>query len=89
MISVDEMYGAGFTMIVEDMAALNDLEPQSQEEINTMFEEIREVLNRHNLDICIVALQEDAKRFQGRLLITDMINAVDKLCKEGSEMTHE
>jgi proline racemase len=89
MISVDEMYGAGFTMIVEDMAALNDLEPQSQEQINIMFEEIREVLNRHNLDICIVASQEDAKRFQGRLLITDMINAVDKLCKEGSEMTHE
>ena len=85
MISVDEMYGAGFTMIVEDMAALNDLEPQSQEQINTMFEEIREVLNRHNLDICIVALQEDAKRFQGRLLINDMIGAVDKLCKEGSE----
>ncbi len=89
MISENELYGAGFTMVVEDMAALNDLEPQTQEQINVMFEEIREVLNRHNLDICIVASQEDAKRFQGRLLINDMIGAVDKLCKEGSEMTHE
>lgn len=89
MISENELYGAGFTMIVEDMAALNDLEPQTQEQINIMFEEIREVLNRHNLDICIVASQEDAKRFQGRLLINDMIGVVDKLCKEGSEMTHE
>jgi hypothetical protein len=85
MISENELYGAGFTMIVEDMAAINDLEPQSQEQINIMFEEIREVLNRHNLDICIVASQEDAKRFQGRLLITDMINAVDKLCKSDKE----
>jgi len=85
MISENELYGAGFTMIVEDMAALNDLEPQTQEQINIMFEEIREVLNRHNLDICIVASQEDAKRFQGRLLITDMINAVDKLCKSDKE----
>lgn len=85
MISENELYGAGFTMIVEDMAAINDLEPQTQEQINTMFEEIREVLNRHNLDICIVASQEDAKRFQGRLLITDMINAVDKLCKSDKE----
>ncbi len=89
MISENELYGAGFTMIVEDMAALNDLEPQTQEQINVMFEELREVLNRHNLDICIVASQEDAKRFQGRLLINDMIGVVDKLCKEGSEMTHE
>ena len=85
MISENELYGAGFTMIVEDMAAHNDLEPQSQEQINIMFEEIREVLNRHNLDICIVASQEDAKRFQGRLLITAMINAVDKLCKSDKE----
>ena len=85
MISENELYGAGFTMIVEDMAALNDLEPQTQEQINTMFEEIREVLNRHNLDICIVASQEDAKRFQGRLLITDMVNTVDKLCKSDKE----
>ena len=85
MISENELYGAGFTMIVEDMAALNDLEPQTQEQINIMFEEIREVLNRHNLDICIVASQEDSKRFQGRLLITDMINAVDKLCKSDKE----
>lgn len=89
MISENELYGAGFTMIVEDMAALNDMEPQTQEQINAMFEELRGVLNRHNLDICIVASQEDAKRFQGRLLINDMIGVVDKLCKEGSEMTHE
>lgn len=85
MISENELYGAGFTMIVEDMAALNDMEPQTQEQINAMFEELRGVLNRHNLDICIVASQEDAKRFQGRLLINDMIGVVDKLCKEGSE----
>lgn len=89
MISENELYGAGFTMIVEDTAALNDMEPQTQEQINAMFEELRGVLNRHNLDICIVASQEDAKRFQGRLLINDMIGVVDKLCKEGSEMTHE
>jgi len=85
MISENELYGAGFTMIVEDMAAINDMEPQTQEQINAMFEELRGVLNRHNLDICIVASQEDAKRFQGRLLINDMIGVVDKLCKEGSE----
>lgn len=85
MISENELYGAGFTMIVEDMSAINDLEPQTQEQINAMFEELRGVLNRHNLDICIVASQEDAKRFQGRLLINDMIGVVDKLCKEGSE----
>jgi len=85
MISENELYGAGFTMIVEDMAAINDMEPQTQEQINAMFEELRGVLNRHNLDVCIVASQEDAKRFQGRLLINDMIGVVDKLCKEGSE----
>lgn len=85
MISADELYGAGFTMIVEDMSAINDMEPQTQEQINAMFEELRGVLNRHNLDICIVASQEDAKRFQGRLLITDMVNAVDKLCKSDKE----
>lgn len=85
MLDTNEIHGAGFTMIVEDMSAVNDLPMQTQENINTMFEELQEVLNKYNLDICIVASQEDAKRFQGRSLLNDMINKMDKLCLQDSK----
>lgn len=85
MLDTKEIHGAGFTMIVEDMSVVNDLPMQTQENINTMFEELQEVLNKYNLDICIVASQEDAKRFQGRSLLNDMINKMDKLCLQDSK----
>ena len=82
MLQADDIYGAGFTLVVEDLAAMNDVEPQSQGQINEMFQELQEVLNKYNLDISIVATQEDAMRFQGRLLLDKMIHKLDTLCKE-------
>ena len=81
-MQADEVYGAGFTLIVEDLAAINDLEPQNQGQINEMFQELQEVLNKYNLDISIVLTQDDAVRLQGRVLFNTMFKKLDMLCKE-------
>jgi hypothetical protein len=78
MLSTDEITGSGFTLIVDDQTT----EERSQESIDSMFQEIRDVLNNHGFDISIVANQEDIMRLQGRLLFKKMFDKLDKLCQE-------
>ena len=78
MINSPEITGAGFTLIVSDSL----FEDRPQEAINTMFQELQTVLNNYGFDISIVANQEDAMRFQGRLLFNEMFKKLDKLTKE-------
>ncbi len=78
MLSTDEITGSGFTLIVDDQT----VEERSQESIDSMFQEIRNVLNNHGFDISIVANQEDIMRLQGRLLFKKMFDKLDKLCQE-------
>lgn len=82
MLQADEIYGAGFTLVVEDLAAMHDIPQQNQEQINTMFQELQDVLNKYNLDISIVLTQDDAVRLQGRILFDKMFKKLDSLCKE-------
>ena len=77
MLNIEEIVGSGFTLIVDDLTA----EERSQESINVMFQELRQVLNNHNFDISIAANHEDAMRFQGRLLFKLMFDKLDKLCQ--------
>ena len=78
MINANEITGAGFTLIASDSL----FEDRPQEAINTMFQELQKVLNSYGFDISIVANQEDAMRFQGRLLFNEMFKKLDKLTKE-------
>lgn len=82
MLNSAEIIGSGFTLIADDQTANN----RTQEEINQLFEELRTVLNNHGFDISIVANQEDAMRFQGRLLFQKMFNKLDKLCQEDESL---
>jgi len=78
MLTASEIIGSGFTLIVDDQTA----DERSQESINEMFQELRDVLNNHGFDISIVANQEDAMRFQGRLLFKKMFDKLDLLCRD-------
>ena len=81
MLNIDEIIGSGFTLIVSDMTFD---ENRNQESINGMFQELQTVLNKHGFDISIVADQEDAMRFQGRLLINEMLKKLDSLTVDKS-----
>lgn len=74
MLSVEDVSGAGFVLITEDLAVVNDLPAQSQENINKMFLELQEVIEKYGFDISIVSTHEDAKVMMGKLLINDLIN---------------
>jgi len=78
MLTASEIIGSGFTLIADDQTA----DERSQESINEMFQELRDVLNNHGFDISIVANQEDAMRFQGRLLFKKMFEKLDLLCRD-------
>ena len=78
MLTASEIIGSGFTLIADDQTA----DERSQESINEMFQELRDVLNNHGFDISIVANQEDAMRFQGRLLFKKMFDKLDLLCRD-------
>jgi virulence-associated protein VapD len=78
MLDTEEIRGAGFTVIVDDLTA----EQRSQESINKLFEDIRKVLNTYGFDLAIVASNEDAMHLQGKLLFTRMFEKLDKLCRE-------
>lgn len=78
MLNNNEILGSGFTMIVDDQTC----QDRSQDSINIMFQEIKEVLNRNGFDISIVSSQEDAMRFQGKILVNQMLEKLYELCKE-------
>ena len=78
MLTASEIIGSGFTLIADDQTA----DERSQESINEMFQELRDVLNNHGFDISIVANQEDAMRFQGRILFKKMFDKLDLLCRD-------
>lgn len=78
MLTASEIIGSGFTLIADDQTA----DERTQESINEMFQELRDVLNNHGFDISIVANQEDAMRFQGRLLFKKMFDKLDLLCRD-------
>lgn len=82
MININEIIGAGFTIITDDLTT----EKRNQEAINAMFMELQEVLNRNGFDIAIVASQEDAMRLQGKLLFDRMFKKLDALCREDSDV---
>jgi hypothetical protein len=75
MLTNDQIRGSGFTLIVDDQTT----DERSQESINEMFQDLRNVLNDHGFDISIVADQEDAMKFQARILYKRMYNALEKL----------
>lgn len=75
MLTNDQVRGSGFTMIVDDQTT----EDRSQESINEMFQRLRTILNEHGFDISIVADQEDAMKFQARIMYKRMYNALEKI----------
>ena len=79
MLNISEIVGSGFTLIASDMTFD---ETRSQESINSMFQELQTILNKYGFDISIVANQEDAMRFQGKLLFDLMFKKMDKLVQE-------
>ncbi len=79
MLNVSDIVGSGFTIITSDMTFD---ETRDQASINKMFEEIRTVLNNYGFDISIVADQESAMRFQGRLLFNEMFRKLDEMCRD-------
>lgn len=81
MLSSEQIRGSGFTLIVDDQTT----DERSQESINEMFQDLRNVLNDHGFDISIVADQEDAMKFQARILYKRMYNALEKLALQEEE----
>lgn len=78
MLSSEEILGSGFTIVVDDQTC----QDRSHDSINEMFQELKEVLNRNGFDISIVSSQEDAMRFQGKILVNQMLEKLYELCKE-------
>jgi hypothetical protein len=78
MLDASHISGCGFTIICSDNSLLYEAEPQSQENINAMFEKIHEVLKEYNFDIAIVAQNEDAMRLQARLMFNEMYRQLDR-----------
>lgn len=78
MLNIEEIIGSGFTLIADDQTC----DERSQESVNAMFQELRDVLNSHGFDISIVANQEDSMRFQGRILFKKMFEKLDSLCRD-------
>ena len=76
MLNVDDITGEGFTIVVSDNTF--DTE-RTQESIDAMFEGIREVLRQHGFDISIVASNEDAMKFQGKILFETMFAKIQEL----------
>jgi len=83
MLNVSEIIGSGFTLIASDMTFD---ESRDQTSINSMFQEIQTTLNKYGFDISIVANQEDAMRFQGRLLFDLMFKKLDKLIQDDNNV---
>lgn len=76
MLNVDDINGEGFTIVVSDNTF--DTE-RTQESIDAMFESIREILGQHGFDISIVASNEDAMKFQGKILFEAMFGKIQEL----------
>ena len=74
MISPSEVYGNGFTMIVDDQ----ELQELNQPQIDQMFDEISDILTRYGLSISIVASQEDAMKFQGKIYLKQILDHLEK-----------
>ena len=74
MISPSEVYGNGFTMIVDDQ----ELQELNQPQIDKMFDEISDILTRYGLSISIVASQEDAMKFQGKIYLKQILDHLEK-----------
>lgn len=72
MLNNDDIRGAGFTIIADDSVA----DDRDQESINAMFDDLRKVLNAHGFDISIVASNEDAMKFQGKILFREMFEKI-------------
>ena len=79
MLNVSDIVGSGFTIITSDMTFD---ETRDQASIDQMFKEIQIVLNNYGFDISIVADQESAMRFQGRLLFNEMFRKLDEMCRD-------
>ena len=78
MISPDEIFGSGFTMIVDDQ----ELQELDQSQINAMFEEMSAVLAKNGLSISIVSSHEDAMKFQGKIYMKQMTEALERLVNQ-------
>ena len=78
MISPDEIFGNGFTMIVDDQ----ELQEHNQPQIDQMFDEISDVLAKYGLSISIVASQEDAMKFQGKIYLKQMMETLEGITNQ-------
>lgn len=76
MLNVDDINGEGFTIIVSDNTFDKE---RTQESIDAMFESIREILGQHGFDISIVASNEAAMKFQGKILFETMFDKIQEL----------
>jgi hypothetical protein len=77
MISAEKIQGSGFTIIVSDVGPLYDQPSQDQKKIDNMFNEIYEILKRHNFQIEMVGENEEMMRLQGRLLFNEFYKILD------------
>mgnify|MGYP003589370731 FL=1 len=83
MLNISEIVGSGFTLIASDMTFD---ESRDQPSINEMFQKLQATLNEYGFDISIVANQEDAMRFQGKLLFDLMFKKLDKLIQDDNNV---
>jgi hypothetical protein len=81
LLDSNDIYGAGFTLIVGDDSAGMGLPKLDESELAEFEKQLQELLSDYNFSIQIICSNEDAVRFQGRMLINKMLNKMDELTK--------
>lgn len=79
MININKVSGSGITIILQDDAPLNGIDPLTQEQLNGMFVELQDVFSRYNFSIAMTGENEEMMRLQGRLMFKELYNMIDTM----------
>ena len=87
MISINKVSGSGITIILQDDAPLNGIDPLTQDQLDEMFNEIIPIFSKYNFSLATTGENEEMMRLQGRLMFKELYNMIDTMyaTKGGSE----
>jgi len=87
MISINKVSGSGITIILQDDAPLNGIDPLTQDQLDELFNELIPIFSKYNFSIAMTGENEEMMRLQGRLMFKELYNMIDVMyaAKSGSE----
>ena len=87
MISINKVSGSGITIILQDDAPLNGIDPLTQDQLDSMFDELIPIFSKYNFSIAMTGENEEMMRLQGHLMFKELYKMIDTMyaAKGGSE----